>query len=361
MPDSKVELWSHVKTAMVVTGITVLIWLAADQNVADSEEYAVIIRLNSAEPDRYAGFAEAPYQRSFTVRLRGRRNRLHDFGRLNDGSGPFVAVIDKSIPASPEPRVLSVEKDILSNVKQIRESRLTIDSVEPESVTAIVDEYTTVHDIRVKPDYGDLRVTPEFLRSNVSAKVPRFIAAMLGDPPVATAVPQQSIQSMKKPDGSFEVQGTLQFDGLDQIDPSLRVEFEPSNVMTIAGRSEAMTATESKGPIQTNWAIPDEVQRQYAVVADQANFRVYIDVTGPTDRLSQLDPRQIRAFIDVLAGDIDTFGPGKEIVREVRFILPPEFPDCTISPEAQSHQIRFRLEPRPAGSLPANSEVTGTD
>ncbi len=349
MPETNGAIWSKIKTGLAVSSITLLIWLAADQNVAIDEEFTVSVRLTSPEQDRYAGFAEAPYQRTFTVKMKGRRNRLREFGRLVDSGEGLLAVIDRSTPTSSDPRTLNVADDILSRVKEIRESRLTVLSVDPENADVIVDRYTTIHDVRVKPDYGELRVTPEFLRVTVSARVPRFIRRMLGDAPIARAEPKQSIQQVNRPDGSFEVAGILSFDILDQLDPNLKIDFEPSNEVTIAGRIEAMTSTESKGPIQINWAVPDEVQRDYTLVTDQVNFRVYIDVTGPRERVTQLDPRRIRAYIDVFAGDVDSPGPNKEIVREVRFILPRDADDCTIAPGSQTYQVRFRLEPRPHG------------
>lgn len=351
MENGNHELWGKIKTAMVVVSITLLIWLAADQNVAVEEEFQLKVRLAGDNPDRYAGFASPPYQREFIVKLKGRRNRLREFRRASESGEPLLATIDRSMPTSSSPRPVSVSEEILSGIKEIRESRLTVSSVEPETADVIVDKYTTIRDVRVRPDYGENKVTPEFLRATVSVRLPRFAAKMMHDAPIAVAVPKQSVRSVMRPDGSFEVSGILRFDELDKLDPHMRLEFIPSNEVMIVGRIEALTATESKGPVQINWAVPDEVQRDYAIVTDQANFRVYIDVTGPRERLAQLDPRQIRAFVDVLAGDVDNPGPNKEIAREVRFILPPEFPDCSIAPSSQPPTIRFRLEPRPRGTV----------
>lgn len=345
MPRTNEGIWSRIKTGLAVFSITLLIWLAADQNVTLDEEFNINFRLSAPDQDRYAGFAEGGPQRTYKVKMKGRRNRLREFGRQADGN-TLTAMFDHGMLPSSEPRTLNTADEIISRIPEVRESRLNIVSVEPESVDVIIDEYATVEGIKVKPDYGDLRVEPVFLRGTVSARVPKFLLKKLGSSPIATAVPKQNIQQIARPDGTFEVQGTLSFDLADQIDPSLKVEFQPSNEVTIAGRIEAMTGTENKGPIQINWAVPDEVQREYAMVTDQANFRVYIDVTGPKSHVAQLDPRRIRAYIDVFAGDIDSPGPNKEIVREVRFILPPEASDCSIVPGSQSYQIRFRLEPR---------------
>ncbi len=355
MSDGRRGIGSRLMTGIVVSGITLLVWLAADQHVTESEEFPVQVRLASAAPDRYVGFAEPPHQRSFKVVLRGRRSRLRDFVRMMDSNVVLTAMIDTTATAGAMPRTLSVEEEIFRHINEIRDTRLTVVSAEPRTVSVIIDTYTTVPDVRVKPVYGDLKVSPEYLRGTVSARVPKFVEKLLGNAPIASAIPKQSVRSVARPDGSFEVAGVLTFDVLERLDPSLRVEFEPSNEVVISGRIDAMTATESKGPIQINWSVPDEVQRDFAVVCDQASFRVHIDVTGPKERLAQLDPRRIRAFVDVLAGDVDNPGPNKEITRDVRFILPSEFSDCSIAPDAPSHQVRFRLEPRAAGVTPVSA------
>ncbi|MBX3394756.1 MAG: hypothetical protein KF841_05270 [Phycisphaerae bacterium] len=354
MTRNNSDWWSRTRTALAVIGITLLIWLAADQNVAIEEEFEMTVRLAADSRDRYAGFAEPPYARVLKVKLNGRRNRLRDFRRLTDAGTVFTAVIDRTMPSSTSPRSFSVVEDVLPGISELRESRLAIRSVEPSTVEAIVDGYTTIRDIRVKPDYGGLKISPEFLRNSVNAQVPNFVAKMLGNSPIAIAVPRQDIRSIARPDGAFEVPGVLSFDILEKLDPSLKIEFQPSNEVMITGRIEALTATESKGPIQINWAVPDELQRDYVIVAEQSGFRVYLDVTGPRERVSQLDPRRIRAFVDVLAGDIDNPGPNKEIVREVRFVLPPDFSDCSVAPDAPVQTIRFRLEPRQRGAARAS-------
>ncbi|MBK8267017.1 MAG: hypothetical protein IPK83_01400 [Planctomycetes bacterium] len=348
MEQGKHLWWSRTKSVLVIVSITMLIWLAADQNVALEEECTIVVQLGSDVSDRYAGFAESPFSREFTLKLKGRRNRLRDFTRYADSNALLTAYVDKDMPTSSEARTVTMDK-ILSGIHELKEHRLTLLSVVPNEVKVLVDEYTTIRDVRVKPDYGDLKVTPEFLRNTVSARVPRFLAKILGEAPIAIAIPAQSIQSVQRTGDSFEVAGVLKFDLPENLDPKMRIEFEPSREVTIAGRIEAMTATESKGPIQIYWSIPDEVQRDYVVMADQMTFRVHIDVTGPKDRLPQLEARRIRAFIDVLAGDVDGLGSGKEIVRDVRFVLPADFQDCAISNESQPIQARFRLEPRPRG------------
>lgn len=351
MPRKTRAIWNKIKSTSVVVLITFLIWFAADQNVMEPESFGIPIRLISADPDRYAGLAEAPYQVTLRVTLRGRRRHLQDFSEQLKSESVFVANIDESKPTSKTPQSISVIDDVLSTIKPIQESRLAIASVEPMTLLARIDEYEHVTDVHVKPDYGDLRVSAEVSPQTVSVRLPRFVADLLGSAPVATAVAEQRIRAAQAADGSFDIKAPLTFPILKDLDPNLPIEFLPSAEVHIKGRIEALTETQRKGPIQITWSIPDGVQTKYVVVANEAKFRVNIDVTGPKNRLDQLESSDILGLVEVLAGDMDDPGPGKEITREVRFILvnPAKFPDCTLSSE--THEVRFRLELRPVASV----------
>jgi|GEM_PF-1737741 len=351
MPYETRVIWNKIKTATVVVVITFLIWFAADQNVMEPESFGIPIRLASADPDRYAGLAEAPYQVTLRVTLRGRRRHLQDFAEQLKSQSVFVANIDESKPTSKTPQPISVIDDVLSTIKLIQESHLAIASVEPMTLSARIDKYEHLQGVHVKPDYGDLKVSAELSPQTVSVRLPRFAADLLGSAPVAAAAAEQRIRAAQVADGRFEIKAPLTFPTLKDLDPNLPIEFLPAGEVTIKGRIEALTETQRKGPIQITWSIPDDVQAKYVVVATDANFRVNIDVTGPKNRLDQLEPGDILGLVEVFAGDMDDPGPGKEITREVRFILaaPAKFPDCKLSSEA--HEVRFRLEPRPAGSV----------
>ena len=138
----------------------------------------------------------------------------------------------------------------------------------------------------------------------------------------------------------------LTIPALKNAPPNAGVKVLPAPEVTLAGQIESLTATRRKGPIQITWSIPDQVQREFRiVVAPDSNFRPDIDVTGPRDLLDQLDPREIRAIVDVYAADAEK--PGVPIRRVVQFVLPPGF---SLAPApgtgtGTQHELVFRLEP----------------
>jgi hypothetical protein len=71
------------------------------------------------------------------------------------------------------------------------------------------------------------------------------------------------------------------------------------------------------------------------------SLRQSIAVTGPANQLDQLEPQEIRAFVEVLAADMDE--PGKEITRPVQYVLPPGF---SLAGGSGVHTVAFKLTPR---------------
>ena len=348
MPHSTTTGLRKVRTALVVVVITFLIWFAADQFVLMPEKFVIPVRVVSADSNRYAALADAPFQR-VSVEMRGRRRRLREFGEAVKAAKAqgdhFVVDIDASRPTSPEPQAISTLDDVLLRLEEFRGSRLTINEVEPERLMVRIDDYVT-RSVPVKPDYGDLKVNHQLSPEKVRVRLPRFAYDRLSAR-VATPMVEDLVRDASRSDGTFEVQTKLV---LKDVDPNI-VEFLDSDDVKISGNILASTETRNLGPIQIKWFVPDEVQKEYTMVAEQDNFRVFIDVTGPTDRISHLDPAGIRGLVDVLAGDVNAPGPGLYITRRVTFILPPGFSDCSIAPESQDQEIRFQLLKRSGNAI----------
>ncbi len=346
--DKPLAALKRLRTAFVVVVITLLIWLAADRNVATTEEFQFRVRLTTSEPDRYVGFARPPYELPLTVELKGRRGRLLEFQKLIDGQRAFTINLGDTRKTSTQPIAISTQDDLIPRIRDLQDLRLSVVSVTPRTVDVRIDRYETRPDIPVRVDAGDLKITLDEQPQKIAVRAPRFVLNL----PQFSASPQAvvnagpAINAARTADGTFDVTAAVRLDFLPELDPNMEIVFLPSREVRIKGKISATTETRSKSPVQIRWSIPDEVQRDYVVVTDETRFRVQIDVTGPRGRVDQLDAENIRGWIDVLAGDVDTPGPGKDIIRDAVFMLPPEFSDCYISPTSPPIQFRFRLEPR---------------
>ncbi len=334
-------MWESVKSFIVVSVITILIWFAADRNVSEEQSFQIAVRVVSEDPDRYAALAAPPYQTTLNIRMVGRRRLLQEMADLLKSNAVFEAVLDRSEETGPRPRLLS-STELIARIKPLNEARWSIKSIDPATVEIIVDEYETVHNVKVEPQYGDLKVTADPAPAEVSIRLPRFRAGRLRQHPVATADAEPRIRAASKPDGSFQVKVPLACEAIKDLPAEARVKILPSEEVIITGRIESLTATRRKGPIQITWSIPQQVQQDYVVVVDpETNFRPDIDVTGPKDAIDQLEPRDIRAFVEVLTADTEK--PHAKIRRAAQFVLPKGF---ELSANSQPYEIAFELEPR---------------
>ncbi|MFQ5412396.1 MAG: hypothetical protein ACE5EC_08850, partial [Phycisphaerae bacterium] len=342
-------VWRKINNAVVVVVITFLIWFAADQNVLEVQDFTLPIRLTSDDPDRYTGFAEPPYRKRVTVKMKGRRRRLREFAELVEDRKRFEVNLGSSKPISPDPQPLATLDDIVTKMKDYHKSKLSVIAAHPDVVTARIDRIVRVDDVPVRIDVGDLKVSAEWSPKNVSLSLPEFVKRHFGDDLVATAPAEQSIRAAQDETGHFQVSVPLTLAPPADFDPMIQPRFDPPEV-TITGRIETLTTTVSKGPIQVKWYVPDDVQKDYVIVKEQGSLRVTIDVTGPKDRVDQLDPSDIKGIVEVFAADLPSATPVAEITRPIEIILPPDFSDCSLSPDSQVYEVRFRIESR-AGNL----------
>lgn len=338
---TQADLWEKTKSATAVVAITLLIWLAADQNVKESQQFLLTVRLVSDDPQYYVAFEEPPVQRTVTVTVHARRRLLKELGDAINAEPVFDAHPDVTTIGTFGAQSMST-REILGGIARLQSFELDrAESVEPANFRVVIDRYETVSDVRCEPLYGELRVSATVVPNVVSVQLPGFLAARLRRDPVATADAESRIRMAAGPDGSFQTKAPLTMRALRDAPGQVQVRISPTNEVTLTGHIESMTATRRKGPIQVTWSVPDQVQHDYRVVpAPDTNLRLDIDVTGPKDLIDQLDPREIRAFVDVLAADAEK--PEDPRRRPVQFVFPPGFSLAEGSP---SYDVVFRLEP----------------
>src|SRR5262245_60331753 len=114
-------MWEKFKSAMAIISITLLIWMAADQNVMEDQKFQIPVRLVADDPQRYVGFGEAPYQITFNVILHGRRRHLKDFADVLGNKVVFETTLDPGRQTSPQAQVIE-SREILARVKPLADS-----------------------------------------------------------------------------------------------------------------------------------------------------------------------------------------------------------------------------------------------
>jgi hypothetical protein len=337
-----------IRTGLVVVVITLLIWIAADQWVTVVQEFSVTIQPVSTSRDRYIALTEPPYQRTIKIELRGRRSRIDTFrSRYEAPAGEVIRIpIDDIGPERMEPYELAAKSELLRYVPDIRLTGVVV-STDPEKLSVRINRFVEVADIPIRFEYGDLRVRDKPSARKVTARLPEFIVKderfQADRHAVVNAVP---LISDRTPGRNFEYEGEVSLE-LDADLPADTVTLTP-DVVRVTGQIETLESVVNMGPITVKWSVPDSVQRDFVIVADKSSefVGVHLDVRGPKDRVAQLDPSKIRAFVEIFAADRTNTDPGKKIVRDVVFMLPPNFSDCTLSNTSGPTQVEFHLEPR---------------
>lgn len=337
-------VWEQIKSLIVVVVITGFVWMAADQNVQEEQSFVVPLRVITRDPNRYIALVKPPKQVTVQVTMSGRRRHLQAFAELIRTEGVFEAVIDETRPTRPEPQTLSTQDDLLKKIRGMGDSHLMVKSVSPSEVSVIVDEFVEVSDLSIQPNFGDLRVRATCTPAKVTARLPQSAFSLLPAdrilrPETAGLVKEALKTDPDNPDFKFTVPL-----GLD-TESAAPITFLPDKVV-LTGVVEGLQTKATKGPVQISFSVPLEVQDHFSIVVEPGtNLRRTVELTGPANLLDRLDPREIRAFVQVLVADMDE--PGKKITRVVEFILPPGF---SLSPDVAPPSITFTLMAHPSAT-----------
>lgn len=357
MASETESIGRRIRTGVVVFIITLLIWIAADQWVTTEVPFSITIQPVNVSRNRYVAFAEPPFHRTISITVRGRRSRIEAFRSKYEASeGQVIKIpIDDLHPTSTEPQELATADDLLRFVPELRQTGVVLEA-EPASLPVRIDRYVEVTDIPVRFDFGEVRVRDNSTTRKISARMPGFVEAdeqfRSNRHAVVHAAP---LILDRTPGRKFDFMGDVVLELPMELPPET-VQLFPEKIR-IVGQVETLETTVHRGPITVKWSVPDSVQRDYAIIAESGEFvGVHLDVRGPKDRVAQLDASKIRAFVEILAGDLASPGPDKLIIRDVVILLPPEFSDCKLLESTEPRQVRFRLVKR---GVPPGTAVEG--
>jgi hypothetical protein len=334
----------HIKSLLIVAVITAFVWLAADQNVQEEQSFNIPVRVATPDPNRYVALVTPPKQAMLRVSMSGRRRYLQAFADLVRTQGVFEATLDESKPTRQEPQLLSTADDLLKKIRGVAESHLIVKSVTPAEVTVLIDEFVEITDLSIQPNFGDLRVSATCAPSQVTARLPRSALGLLPAdrvlrPNMAGPVKEELKSAPDNPDFKLIIPLVL------ESELSAPITFLPDKV-TVAGVVEGLQAKATKGPVPISFTVPLQVQERFTIAFEPStNLLQNVEITGPVNLLGRLNPRDIRAYVEVLVEDMDE--PGKKITRPVQFILPPGF---TLPPDAIPPSITFTLVARPTAT-----------
>lgn len=326
---------SRVKTAATVVAFTLLIWLAADFNVSESQTFSILVTIRGADPDQYVAFADGRGSLRLEVSMYGRRIHRERFRESAKNRTLEAVIAGRDFGDASDWST----QDILAGIPEIESSRLTIRGVEPSVVSILSDEYVTRRDVRVEPDFGDFQVLLDADPPTVSVRLPKFKEAEVLRDGSITADARTALTRIgaNPEDARFRITVSLAIPGC---------VIEPDTV-TLEGVVETPTDTGQFGPIPIKYGLPDALQRDFVVEPVEGTTLIrQIRVRGPKTQLDQLRAHDIKAYIDIKAEYRDQ--PDKMYSVDIQYVLPPELPALEVVSEPEQQRIKFTLKRRPA-------------
>lgn len=210
-------------TIVLVTVVTILIWLLAAAKTRETETIAGRLDFTVASDSLGERYDVSPSPIPMTLTIEGPALAVRDTRNLLNGS-PL------HIPLPPEQgrqEIANLAK-VIQGVEAIRDLGVSIVSVDPARITVDVTEFVTLTavtraDIQAASTVQDVSVAPK----DVQVTVPRSVAHQLPDPLVVEAVVDPRDISRLEPGVLHTVDGTLRLP--DSATLSSPITIEPAS------------------------------------------------------------------------------------------------------------------------------------
>lgn len=308
--------WSAIKTYVLVTMVTLLIWVWAEAESLSTVEVAPRVELSGLGTNVAPTVIEPGWTGSVRVRVRGStaavgavQTRLASGLRLTPGIG--------GVPATPGEHTLVVA-DVLRQHPDLSRLGVNFIDVQPVAMAIRIDELASrVVDVHAVIPGLELAGEPTVIPPQVTVRVSKDAMTMLPAVLSASATPDLNAYVGLVGDGPHTVPARVSVPNLPPwIGPAT---LEPSQVqVTFTRRSKIDTLSVPQAPV---WVIlpPGEAERWNATptitVVDD------VSVTGPRELVEQLRavPEGLRAYAVLSVKDLR---PG-EVTVPVVFTMAP--------------------------------------
>lgn len=293
--ESKPGVWSQIQTIILVTLLTILVWVLAESRMIQTRVIELQIVLIGTTADSEQHFVVRPsgddlWSSSIDLELEGSLASLDQASR--ELRGRVQLEVGDQIPARAGIHDIDL-RTVLRDLPSLRSHGVSIHSVSTELVKVQVDEIITLElPVRVElPASVALTGPPRSVPTTILVQGPASqLAAIEGRD--AIAVPDPTTVSAL-PSGRLETIPGVSLALPIQTDPSLPPSWTPLLTPARADirltiRSLTQTTTIDRLPIQVLIA-PGEMGR-WDIALDPGNEDlVSIQITGPTDALESIN------------------------------------------------------------------------
>jgi hypothetical protein len=347
--------FGHLRTFMIVTLITVMVWLLAESRMvltrtleaqvvftsvppasgsSADDEGGLVVRQALSPAERALGVESAI--RSARIQVEGSTSGIDQFVRLLQGR--IELRIGREIPAESGIHMLDL-REVLRQSSELAVHGLTITQVSPATVMVEVDRLET-REFRIGVDMpagveldGVPRTDPPMVRvvapSSVLAQVKTTQASVQIDSVKVAQLAQGRLETI--PGVAIELPGIDRQGWHTQIEPAQVDVF-----LTLRTLTEQMTI--DRLPVQVLMA-PGEIGDWRVEISDADKDLVNIVIAGPAQEIEQLRSGEIvpRAFVSLTFEDLERRISSKPtqilgLPPGCRVVSPESVVNLTISP-----------------------------
>lgn len=315
-----------------VVPLTLLVWLFAErENVVPKKDIPVAVQVKSELPDRFVALV-APADKIVKIDLRGTSQRVDDARDLITREQGIKVVVPAATPTGREVTLPAV--DVISANKILADRGITVENVQPDTLTVYVDELVST------------KMQPHLPREVVS----HLDGPVVFDPPTVTLKgPKADLTSTDKPAEVIaqvteamlsKVPGEQDIAGIPVTlaKADERITISPAVVKVhVRIRSAAVTAMLQSVPVFV--AAPPEFFEKYRVFP-RGGFMSRITVVGPEDQIKAIQSGEFRprAILELSDRDVQ-----QRLPKVPEYKLPP---DVKVAREDQSRTVDYDITER---------------
>ena len=340
--------FGHLRTFMIVTLITVMVWLLAESRMVQTRTLEVQVAL-SAPPATDGGGADSGLVvrqaigpsdqvplRSATIQIEGSTSGIDQFVRLMQNR--IELTLGREIPAQPGTHMLDL-RTVLRQSSELAVHGLTITEVSPATVMVEVDRLETREfQVRVDLPKGvELDGVPRTDPAAISVVAPASVLARVKTTQASVRIDPGKIAQLAQ--GRLEtIPGVaVELPGIDRQGWHTRIEPAQVDVfLTLRTLTEQMTI--DRLPVQVLMA-PGEIGDWRVEISDADKDLVNIVIAGPAQQIAQLRSGEVvpRAFVSLTFEDLERRINSKPaqilgLPPGCRVVSPESVVNLTISP-----------------------------
>jgi hypothetical protein len=270
----------NILTIIIVTAVTLLIWVWAAAETRESERFSVRVEFAAPDPDDW--YIDREHE-SVTLIAQGSRMALH---RMQE-------VARRPLRLNVTPAVGRKTLDLLTAIREhpsIEVTGVTIVATEPVNVDLNIDEIERVSvpvNARLPQiqTVGDVEIDPPA----VTVSLPRGLRRLLPTVPSVEAVVDQQVLDALEPDVRHTIPARLRLDDLSAAD-GRAVRIDPMQVrLSFVMRSRTRELTLDSVRVQL--AGPPEDHRDYMVEIEDAVLR-NVTIRADSTLISRIENRE---------------------------------------------------------------------